>query len=347
MASPSRRSDRHLTEELKSHGPEFGFFQAVRLLALGKGGRKRPPLPEKVRFESLLTLAFPASEIHALREVRPNDESDAAAGDPEIKVSVGFMGMTGASGVLPTAYTELLLERRNHHRDTTAHDFLNLFSHRAISLFYKAWRKHRFYLPFESGEDDRFSRNLLDLVGVGLTNLRDRLDQQGCGIPDRFLIHYAGLLSQKPVSAANIAAIVRGYFNVDAVLEQYVGQWMLVPQEEQSQLGRGACALGESAFLGERLWDRLTKVRIRLGPLTRAQFDELLPGNRSQTALRELIQFCVGHTLSCDAQLVLRKEDIPPPKLEASQLRLGHNVWLNTGRPEQDAADVQFALLAA
>lgn len=348
MASQSRRSDRHLTEELRSHGPEFRFFQAVRLLALGEGGGQRPVIPEELRFESLLTLAFPASEIHSLRAApKAADAIEEDGRSPQVRLSVGFMGMTGASGVLPTAYTELLLERRNQFRDTTAHDFLNLFSHRAISLFYQAWRKHRFYLPFESGDDDRFSRNLLDLVGVGLANLRDRLDQQGCGIPDRFLIHYAGLLSQKPASGANIAAIVRGYFNVDATLEQYVGQWMLVPEEEQSQLGKGACVLGESAFLGERLWDRLTKVRIRLGPLTREQFDQLLPGNRSQIALRELVQFCVGHTLACDAQLVLRKEDIPSPRLETGQLRLGHNVWLNNGPPAQDAADVQFALLAA
>lgn len=346
MASPSRRSARHLDEELRSDGPEFRFFQAVRLLALSRGKRDSA-VPDKLRFGTLLSLAFPASEIHSLQEEAPAVEPGDASQAPSMKMRVGFMGLTGPSGVLPTAYTELLIERRNFHRDVAAHEFLDLFSHRAISLFYQAWRKHRFYLPFEAGEDDRFSRNLLDLVGVGLTNLRDRLNAKGCGVPDRFLIHYAGLLCQKPVSASNIAAIVRGYFNVEAELEQYIGQWVLIPREEQSQLGKTGCALGESAFLGERMWDRLTKVRVRLGPLTREQFDELLPGNQGEVALRELIQFCVGHTLACDAQLVLRKEDIPPPELHGNALRLGHNVWLNDAPAERDADDLQYALLAA
>jgi len=343
MASASGRSPRDLDAELRADGPAFRFFQAVRLLALSmEQGETRAAVPPSVRFTTPLSLEFPASEIQQLKSVTGSEEETSE----RLEMMVSFLGLTGPSGVLPTAYTELLIERRHHYRDTTAHDFLDLFSHRALSLFYQAWRKHRFYLPFETGEPDRFARNLLDLVGVGLRNLQTRMEKHGQGLPDRFLIHYAGLLAQKPASAENIAALVRGYFNAPAEVEQYVGQWMLVPTAEQSQLGRGACTLGETAFLGERLWDRQTKIRVRIGPLRKAQFDGLLPGGKGMAALRELVQFCVGHTLVVDAQPLLHKEDIPPPRLEAQTLRLGYNIWLNDGPAARHADQIQYALLS-
>lgn len=342
MASASGRSPRDLSAELRADGPAFRFFQAVRLLALSmEQGEARAAVPPGVRFTTPLSLEFPASEIQGMTPVAGEED-----GEPErLEMTVGFLGMTGPSGVLPTAYTELLIERRHQYRDTTAHDFLDLFSHRALSLFYQAWRKHRFYLPFETGEQDRFARNLLDLVGVGLRSLQERMQKHGQGLPDRFLIHYAGLLAQKPASAENIAALVRGYFGAPAEVEQYVGQWMLVPTAEQSRLGRESCVLGETAFLGERMWDRQTKIRIRIGPLRKAQFDALLPGGSGMAALRELVQFCVGHTLAADAQPVLHQDDIPEPRLEAHTLRLGYNIWLNDGPAARHADQIQYTLL--
>lgn len=355
MASPGRRRPRHLTDELLTEGPRFRFFQAVRLLALSTGGPgPKPAVPPRLRFGSPLTLSFQASEIAAVgpREVPADREEaiaeSAPADDSSLQMTVGFLGLTGPSGALPVPYTELLIERRNHYRDDAAHQFLDLFTHRATTLFYQAWRKHRFYLPYEAGERDGFSRHLLDLVGVGLRHLQARLEDSGNGIPDRFLIHYAGLLSQKPASAANIAAVVRGYFEVPAELEQFVGQWMHLPLGEQSSLGGSCCRLGEDAVAGERQWDRQTKVRIRLGPLDAEQFARFMPGQSGLAALRELIQFCVGFTLDCDVNLVLRRENVLPPILGAQRSlapQLGFNLWLNSRPPTADAGDVCFPLL--
>lgn len=349
MASPGRRSARHLGDEIRADGPRFRFFQAVRLLALSTTNTgSKPAIPGALRFGSPLSLAFQASEISGIEAHSPRETEAADPADEALEMTVAFMGMTGPSGALPVAYTELLIDRRNQFRDSSAHQFLDLFTHRAVSLFYQAWRKHRFYLPYEAGNADGFSRNLLDLVGVGLQNLQQRLQATGGGIPDRFLIHYAGLLAQKPVSAANIAALVRGYFAVDAQLEQFVGQWMHLPRHEQSSLGGPNCCLGRNTFVGERLWDRQTKVRIKLGPLDQSQFAQFMPGQPGLAALRELVQFCVGFTLDCDVALILKRQEIPAPVLESTPSmapRLGYNLWLNSLPRSQDAADVRFALL--
>ena len=370
MARADRRRARYLGEEVRAEGHRFRFFQAVRLLALSSGQEQsKTPIPPSLRFSSPLSLAFQASEIAgvAVRHAKaPAGKSAEAVSDNDIgptkapavapaqtedcealDLSVAFMGLTGPSGVLPTPYTELFIDRRYQFRDRTGHAFLDMFTHRAVSLFYLAWRKPRFYLPYEAGNPDGFSRNLLDLVGVGLRHLQQRLAASGKGIPDRFLIHYAGLLTQKPIPAVNIAALVRGFFAVDARVESFVGQWMNLPPHEQSARHGRPCLLGQNTFVGERLWDRQNKIRLKLGPLKHAQFAEFLPGQSGLLALRELVQFCVGLTLDCDVTLILECGEIPAPVLGAAPdaPRLGYSVWLNSKPAQEDASDASFALL--
>lgn len=347
MASTDRRSARDLIAEICNDGPRFRFFQAVRLLSLSApaGTGSTGDIPARLRFGTPLSLAFPASEI---LDVQTRPDGIASDADPgAFRLTVGFMGLTGPSGVLPTAYTELLIERRNHFRDTAAHQFLDLFSHRAVSLFYQAWRKHRFYLGVEAGDQDGFTRNTLDLAGIGLKSLQARLQHDG-GISDMFVSHFAGLLAQKPVSAVSLAALIRGYFKVDAEIEQFVGQWLALPDAEQTRLGTQSCVLGESAFGGTRLWDRQHKIRIRLGPLDKEQFADFLPGRAGANALAELVQFCVGRTLACDITLVLQKEHVRRAQLAAAdhaRPMLGYNTWLQTGIPHAHSDDARFTLL--
>lgn len=342
MASTDRRSTRDLIAEIGKDGPRFRFFQAVRLLALAERHKDASGMPARLRFDTPLSLSFPASEIldaQPCAVAADGDETNAIA----LRLTVGFMGLTGPSAALPTAYTELLIERRNFHRDTAAHRFLDIFSHRAVSLFYQAWRKHRAHLAYEAGDRDSFTRNTLDLVGIGLKSLQARLQREG-GIPDMLLSHFAGLLSQRPVSAVSLAALIRGYFKVDAVIEQFVGQWIAVPDAEQTCLGKQSCVLGEDAFTGARTWDRQNKMQIRLGPMDEARFADFLPGQPGAAAIAELVQFCVGQTLACDIRLVLRKDRVPSACI-GGQLKLGNNTWLNARAPQTHPDDACFTLL--
>lgn len=351
MASQGRRGARNLVAELFAEGPRFGFFQAVRLLALGREDSNARTIPAGLRFSSKLSLSFPASQIDRVALRRPSAEKQPPSGHADggaTEVSVNFMGLLGPSGVLPTAYTELLIDRRNHFRDRTGHAFLDMFTHRAVSLFYAAWRKYRFYLPFEAGEQDGFSRNLLDIVGVGLRHMQRRLSPDDGGVPDLFLIHYAGLLSQRPIPAVNIEALVKGFFGVEARLEQFTGQWIKLPEQEQSALISGRnCVLGRTTFIGERIWDRQNKMQLRLGPLNAEQFSRFMPGRREILALQELIRFSSGLTLDCEIKLVLERDDIPRPALQTKQSppRLGYSLWLNSRPPTGDAEDIRFTLL--
>ena len=81
--------------------------------------------------------------------------------------------------MLPLHYTDLVVDRMRE-RDTSMQDFFDIFNHRMISLFYQAWEKYRFTIPYERGERDRFSHHLLALIGLGTPGLQERLKPEGC-----------------------------------------------------------------------------------------------------------------------------------------------------------------------
>jgi len=352
MGSSSGNGSRDLIAELCSAPERFGLFQAIRLLALAEGTRHiDQALPERVRFRTPATLAFPPSEIAAIRSTAGQDEEEL----PSLALTVACMGLTGPSGALPTHYTELLIERRQQFKDDTAHAFLDLFSHRAIALFYSAWRKYRFPLAFEQGGEDSFSRSLRSLIGLGLTR-KDVNGQKGAGqntaaspeLKER-LLFFSGLLAQRPISAEAIVSIVRGLFQVPASLENFVGHWIAVPLQEQTRLGQNAAVLGSSAFAGQRIWDRQTRIRLSLGPLRAEAYRNFLPGNPAAEELAETLRFCVGHGLACDVRLILDRRDTPCLRLDSrspDQARLGFDTWLTHQAFQHDPDDAAFALLA-
>jgi type VI secretion system protein ImpH len=348
MGAPERPSAADLTSRLRAEPYRFRFTQAVRLLALAAreaGVELRDDLPPGLRFNTPATLSFPPSEVMELLPRELSDPEAEAPTDEALGMRVAFLGLTGPSAALPVPYTELLIERRNHYRDESAHAFFDIFSHRAIALFYAASQKYRFHAPIELGKEDGFSRNLLDLAGVGLQSLRNRLLKRGYGIPDRFLMYYAGLLAQKPISANALVNLVHGFFKVPVELEQFVGTWIVLGEEDQSRIGKGAFVLGQTAVSGARQFDRQTKLALRIGPLSREQFAEFLPGQAGALALSELVKFCVGHALAVDVALVLKREDIPVPKLAPDAgLRLGYNAWLQTQAMASDRSDTRFTL---
>ena len=106
------------------------------------------------------------------------------------------MGLTGPSGVLPEHYTRLLIERLRA-KDYTLRDFLDLFNHRVISLFYRAWEKYRFQFVYEQVKlgavgdetEDFFTKCLYCLVGMGTGGLRGRQK-----IDDETFLYYGGHL---------------------------------------------------------------------------------------------------------------------------------------------------------
>jgi type VI secretion system protein ImpH len=344
VATPSRTNDTDLerwpiAEMLDREPYRFEFFQAVRLLARMAPGRQvvgrfSNPRDEIARFSVHAKVAFPASEIQSLQR---RDDAPAAMG-------VNFMGLTGPLGVLPLAYSELVLERLRE-RDTTLRDFLDLFNHRMISLMYQAWEKYRFFVPYERGERDRFSQHVLALLGLGTPGLQNRQE-----VPDDSLLFYSGLLSQHARSATGLRQLLADYFGAPVEIDQFVGAWYPVETEGQCCLGEGTSVseqLGFGAVVGDEIWDQQSRIRIRMGPLPMEQYVEFLPGNEGYRHVQTLTKFFAGGEYDIEIQLVLRREDVPPLELtveHGAAPRLGWTSWVKSAPFQRDPGETVLDL---
>jgi len=333
MASEERRTDPPLDQELFEEPYSFEFFQAVRLLErlaperepVGLDG---PPAREIVRFRTRQTLSFPSSQIHDL--TRTEDFQPELAPPPEM--TVAFMGLTGPLGVLPTHYTEILMDRARY-RDTALWSFLDIFNHRMISLFYRMWEKHRFPIAYERGDGDRFTGYLFSTIGMGTGGLQGRLSFQ-----DQALIHYGGLVAQRPHSASAIGAIVSDFFDVTASVDQFTGQWLPL-EENVTRLGAAFSNLGVSTIAGTRVWDSQSKFRIKIGPMPLEEFKTFVPEGSAFRPCSDLLRMLVGLEFDFELQLLLKADDVPACRLGASATegpRLGWTSWLKTQEFSRD-----------
>ena len=339
MATAVRRADPPLGETLFEEGYRFDFFEAVRILERllpdrAAVGREGPPDREVVRFRSHLTLAFPASSVHHLDR--------AAEADGPLAMTVSFMGLTGPMGVLPQVYTELLLERRRS-GDRTAGAFLDLFNHRMVSLFFRAWEKYRVAISYERGEGERFSRFLLDFMGLGGRGLRDRHE-----FPDAVLLFYTGFFAQRHRPAVVLERLLQDAFGQPVEVHQFVGQWLKLEPGDRSVLSPAGPhnQLGVSLVLGDRVWDEQGKFRIRIGPLTFDRFREFLPDGPPFRRLAQMARLFVDGEFDFDVQLVLRADEVPESRLTSAAgagPRLGRYAWLKSREFARDADDAVFA----
>lgn len=359
--------ERTLDDLLRDEGYRFEFFQAVRLLEKllpdrKPLGRDFAPRQEVARLRCHSSLQFPASELNDVRfdEDRPP------------QVFVRFFGMTGLLGALPQHYTEIILERQNR-KDTTLRDFLDLFNHRLLSLFYRAWEKYRFWIQGErtihreaeargiGGEVyrsfviherprlDPVSDCVLSLAGLGQPALRYRLGNRHeltprLEISDETLRYYSGLLAQRHRSAMGLEHLLEDYFRRRVRIQQMCGQWLVLDEPDRTRLSPGQnTQLGVSTVAGWRVWDAQGKFRVRIGPVGYAQFCDLLPIGSANRPLTQLARLYAGQQFDFDLELCLWAREAPRLRLGERQgigPRLGWNTWVRSAELPRDVVTV-------
>ncbi|MFH1479999.1 MAG: type VI secretion system baseplate subunit TssG [Pseudomonadota bacterium] len=336
MATYGWGTDRPVKNLLYEAGYRFDFYQAVRLLELlrpdaAPAGEGHEPEKEGVRFKSTVRIDFPANEIH---EISPPSEDGGPA-----TMSVNFMGLAGVHGPLPMPYTELILERV-WRKDKAFRDFLDIFNHRLISLFYRGRKKHRIGFDLKSPEESHFTNYLFSLFGLGTKGLRGRMK-----IRDRALLYYTEFLMLQPRSMIGLEYMLSHYLGAAVKGVQLLGQWYSLEEDQITAIGISGQnqILGESALVGARIWDQQSKFEIRVGPLHLDEFLDFLPIGERFTPLCQLTLFYVGNGVFFDAILILNGDEVPESRLGGQHgPRLGWTSWLKTRDYEDEYARVRL-----
>lgn len=268
------------------------------------------------------------------------------------RLGVRFFGLLGPQGPMPLHITEYARDRAHNHGDATLARFLDVFHHRMLALFYRAWAETQPVVQRDRPAEDRYAAWLGSSIGLSpATAGRD-------SIPDSAKLYQAGLLGGRSRHPEGLTKLLSHYFGVPVQVHSHVPHLMRIEPEDRSHLGHArnraernraaAASLGSQATLGNKLWDRQYKFRIELGPLTLAQYHAFLPGSPAWQQLRDWVRLYAGLDLLWEVQLGLRHGDVGSMRL-GQQLRLGLTSWLGTGgkvagqrRARRDRADLHL-----
>ena len=339
MASENRPAAEPLIRRLTESPHSFDFFQAVRRLECAFGAQSRIGdskrlADDPVRFAQEPSMAFAPSTLASCRL------------DPESEIptlAVRFFGLLGPNGPMPLYLTEYVHSRGKSFHDPTMAKFFDVFHHRLISLFYRAWASSRQTVSRDRPDEDRFAAYVGSLIGIGMDSFRGR-----DSVSDDAKLYYSGRLSCQTRNAEGICAILSDYFAVPVRIDQFVGDWIRLPEEDHCRLGRSAesAALGQTTIIGSRFLDCQQKFRIVLGPLIWEDFQRFLPVGGSCRPLCDWVHNYTGDRLAWDVQLILRADEVPGTEL-GLQGRLGWTTWMASEPFEHDSHDLILRLGAA
>ncbi len=315
-----------LVRIVRKRSSDFELYQLLHLIERIEHetpmlGHQGPVEQEAVRLRPRLALGFPPGDIESADWYEnPLDTTG------QLQLTVTFLGLYGSNSPLPTHMTERLL--REQEDDIRVRDFLDVFHHRIYSLLFRVWKKYRYYVTFRSNGTDPISQVNRGLLGLGTRGLDEHL-----AVSPVRLFRYAGLLSQRPRSAAGLKGQLRDFFEgIPTDVEQCVGRWLTIQPNDRNQIGLGKCRLGRDFLLGERIFDRSGKFRVQLGPVGFDDYCRFLPGSRDVEQLAEVTRFYCQDPFDFDVELTLKGEEVPETPVGAHGIlgRLAWTSWLKS-----------------
>jgi type VI secretion system protein ImpH len=305
----------------------FDFFAVMRRLERSYSDRPRIGDSASRRDEYVILgqdpyMEFPASNLSKFEELEPG----------RFRVLVKFLGLLGPQGALPLATTEEAMWWWLM-RDDAFPRFLDLLNHRFLQLFFRAWADSRPIAQHDRPELDRFVAYVGSTIGLGSPIYR-RLDS----VPDPGKLAFAGLIAAQAKSASRLRNLIRGIFDVEAEIEEFVGLQLEVDESERTRIGSNNSRLGTDMMVGASVFSLQDKIRIRIYTDSMAQYLKYLPTGTLCQPLNDVVFFYLGEELDWDVELALPAGEVEPVKL-ASFGQLGWTSWM---APDWSKADQTY-----
>jgi len=318
-------------QRLRAAPYAYDLFQALRWLdALSPSaaplGRAARPRDESVRLGVEPSLGFAPAMLAGVRD-----------GGAHPHLAIRGFGLFGPNGPLPLHLTEYARERAKQYDDPTFAAFADVFHHRLILLFYRAWADAQPAVSLDRPGRARFDAYLASLIGRAAPEAAKRSHE---GIAPHAQYFHAGHLVRHTRNPEGLAQILRRHFGVPVRIVEHVAQWLPLENSQRCALGatRSTAPLG-SAALGVAVRDAQSRIKIVLGPLTLAEYRRFLPGGAAARALAQWVRDYVGIEFDWDVQLELAPEEVPALAL-GSRETLGLSAWIGRRLDPAPARDL-------
>jgi len=281
----------------------LGLFRALRRIEnrrreLPRIGHATVPADDPVRLGQDPTLAFEGASIVSW------DESRAA-----VRIAVSPFGMFGPNGPLPLHLTEHAYQRNQHHRDESFARFADIFHHRLLTYFYRAWADAQPTVSYDRPDADSFADHLSRLIGE-----RPAASDATARDVGHLLLRAAGHLSSTTRHPEGLAKLVTAVFGVPARVDEFVGAWLPIPEEYCWRIDAAPIpgeqpmgVLGLTTRVGTEVWDRLGKFRVVLGPLSPEVHESFQLGQPALAQLVAIVQRYAGTELIWELRLLASK----------------------------------------
>lgn len=306
------------------------FYRAVRMLDAAhpdfpRTGAAYTPAQEAIRFGQKPELTFARTPI---------DSFAPATDTSPPRLYVNFLGLFGPNGPLPLHLSEYARSRSRHHGDRTFSAFADIFHHRMIALFYRAWMVNQLSADLDRPGEQTFGHYIGSFFGAADS---PEAPTENDAIPLNAKLYYAGRLSCPTRNIEGLESIITEFFSVPAAIETHTGRWIPLPEDCYCSLGGRvpSTALGKTAIIGTRVWDTQLSFRVHLGPMTCADYKRLLPRGESFRRLRDWIHNYAGAELYWDVRLILAAEEVPMLRLGDGGQQLGWTTWLHSNQPSK------------
>lgn len=313
-----------LLDKLRAEPWRYGFLSLLRRLGADSRippiGRARRPQAEPFRLGQQPSLTFAPREIAEVGEV-----------DGRLRVRLFGLGMLGPNGPLPIHVTEIARDRKENRRDSTLVDFLDIFHHRFLTLFYRAWSSSQAAAGLDRPNDERFSFYVTSLFG------QDTNEIKGRRLPAHARISASAHLVREARNPDGLRATLAQFFGVPVSIDEHIWHWIEVDPAEHSRLGKpgSPSVLSDGAMLGEQVPDRQHKFRIVIGPLDIDEYLRFTPQGADLPLIVEWVRAFVGYEFVWELELRIKAQSAPPAVIGGPE-RLGWSAWLGqspTGEP--------------
>ncbi len=318
-------------DRLRARPYEFDFYFALRVLEnelweskdewkkMPRIGTSEHAAQDPVRFGQTASLRFAPTTITHFGLTK-----DAS----KPKLDVAFLGLFGPNGPLPLHLTQHAFYEAKNKNPVFAR-FADMFHHRMISLFYRAWAVAQPTVQFDRPDKDRFGGFVGSLFGMGTPLSRNR-----DSVPDQAKFYFAGLFASQARNAEGLTTIIANFFGVPVLVKEFQKQTLRIPPHTYFRLGISGShnSLGVNTIAGKTVTDCESTICIQVGPLKREAFDAFLPGSPGLVQLADLVRTYTNDQWTWQLQLSLNREDASGMRLGQSG-QLGWTSWLGQSHP--------------